>query len=129
MSDAVSSLDTSLSQLVDNQIDPAIQGAVYDIGDPLREALTSAGAPEPLADGVYLLEQVLPTDLEMPGDLLTNGVYFVADGLQDLVANNFDGFLQQLELIPTAAVSLSLFGDLLPVLGLEDLLAGVPLSI
>ena len=36
---------------------------------------------------------MLPTDLEMPGDLLTNGVYFVADGLQDLVANNFDGFL------------------------------------
>jgi hypothetical protein len=129
VSSAVSSVSTSLDQLVDDEIDPAIQAAVYDIGDPLRDVLTSIDAPAQLADGVYLLEQVLPSELELPGDFLTNDVYFASAGLQDLVANNFDGFIQELELIPTADVSVSLFMGLLPVLGLEDLLAGVPLSL
>jgi hypothetical protein len=73
---------------------PSIQAGVYDIGDPLRAALTSLGAPDQLAEGVYALEQVLPTLLEVPDDLLTNGVHFAATGLQDLVANDFDGFVQ-----------------------------------
>jgi PE-PPE domain len=129
VSDAFSSVDTSLSALVDDEIDPAIQSAVYDIGDPLREALTSLGAPAQLADGVYVLEQGLPTLLEVPNDLLTNGVHFAAIGLQDLVANNFDGFVQELELIPTGDITLSLAGGLLPLLGLEDVLTGFSLSI
>jgi hypothetical protein len=129
VSDAFSSVDTSLSALVDDEIDPAIQSAAYDIGDPLREALTSLGAPDQLANGVYILEQVLPTLAEVPNDLLTNGVHFAATGLQDLVANNFDGFVQELELIPTGDITLSLFGGLLPLLGLEDLLTGASLSI
>jgi PE-PPE domain len=129
VSDAFSSVDTSLSALVDDEIDPAIQSAVYDIGDPLREALTSLGTPDQLANGVYILEQVLPTLAEVPNDLLTNGVHFTATGLQDLVANNFDGFVQELELIPTGDITLSLFGGLLPLLGLEDLLTGASLSI
>jgi hypothetical protein len=73
---------------------PRHPGGVYDIGDPLRAALTSLGAPDQLAEGVYALEQVLPTLLEVPDDLLTNGVHFAATGLQDLVANDFDGFVQ-----------------------------------
>jgi hypothetical protein len=129
VSDAFSSVDTSLSALVDDEIDPAIQSAVYDVGDPLREVLTSLGAPDELAAGVYALEQVLPTLLEVPNDLLTNGVHFAATGLQDLVANNFDGFVQELELIPTGDITLSLFGGLLPLLALEDLLTGASLSI
>ena len=129
VSDAFSSVDTSLSALVDDEIDPAIQSAVYDIGDPLREALTSLGAPDQLANGIYILEQVLPTLAEVPNDLLTNDVHFAATGLQDLVANNFDGFVQELELIPTGDITLSLFGGLLPLLGLEDLLTGASLSI
>jgi hypothetical protein len=80
-------------------------------------ALTSLGAPDQLAEGVYALEQVLPTLLVVPDDLLTNGVDFAATGLQDLVANDFDGFVRELELIPT--------GDL----GLEALLTGASLSI
>ena len=66
---------------------PSIQAGVYDIGDPLRAALTSLGDPDQLAEGVYALEQVLPTLLEVPDDLLTDGVHFAATGLQDLVAN------------------------------------------
>ena len=118
VSGAFSSADTSLPALVDDEVDPAIQASVYDIGDPLRDALTSLGAPDQLADGVYALEQVLPTLLEVPNDLLTNGVHFAATGLQDLVANNFDGFVQELELIPTGDLTLSLFGRLLPLLGI-----------
>jgi hypothetical protein len=128
-SDAFSSADTALSDLVDNHIDPAIQATVYGIGDPLREALTSLGAPDQLAQGVYGLEQVLPTLLELPNDLLTNGVHFAAAALQDLVANNFDGFVQELELVPTGDVTLSLFGGFLPLLGLDYLLTGGSLSI
>jgi hypothetical protein len=108
---------------------PSVQASVYDIADPLRDALTSLGAPGQLADGVYALEQVLPTLLEVPNDLLTHGVHFAATGLQDLAANNFDGFVQELELIPTGDLTLSLFGGLLPLLGLEALLTGAPLSI
>ncbi|MGH3563400.1 MAG: PE-PPE domain-containing protein, partial [Mycobacterium sp.] len=126
---AVSSVETSLSQLVDDEIDPVIQAAVYGIGDPLRDALTSMNAPGELTDGVYLLEQVLPIVLEAPGNVVTNAVHFVATGIDDLAAGDFGGFAQQLELIPTADIALSLFTGLLPVLGLEDLLAGVPLSI
>lgn len=129
VSEAVSSADLSLSQLVNGEIDPAIQAAVFGIGDPLRDALTGLGAPGQLVDGVYLLEQVLPTELEVPGDVLTNAVHYGATGLQDLVANNFDGFVQELELIPPAVISLSLFTGLIPALGLADLVAGVPLSL
>jgi hypothetical protein len=129
VSDALSSADTSLSQLVNDEIDPAIQAAVFGIGDPLRDALTGVGAPEQLTDGVYLLEQVLPTELEVPGDVLANGVHFVAGALQDLVANNVDGFVQELELIPPAVISLSLFTGLIPLLGLADLTVGAPLSL
>jgi PE-PPE domain len=124
VSDAFSSADTALSELVDDQIDPAIQATVYDIGDPLRETLTSLGAPDQLADAVYIVEQLLPTVLEVPNDLLTNGFQFAATGLQDLVADNFDGFVQELELVPTGDTTLSLLGDLLPLLGLADLLTG-----
>jgi hypothetical protein len=53
----------------------------------------------------------------------------VAGGLQDLVTNNVDGFIQELELIPPAVISLSLFTGLIPLLGLADLVAGVPLSL
>ncbi len=129
VSDALSSASTSLSGLFDNHIDPAIQNGVYGIADLLQNALTSAGASSQVELGLYIIEQVLPTDLEMPGTLLTNDVDFVATGLQDLVADNFAGFVQELQLIPTADISLSLFGGLLPLLGLESFLAGVPLSI
>ncbi|WP_343602877.1 PE-PPE domain-containing protein [Mycobacterium sp.] len=129
VSGAISSLSASLSQLVDDQIDPAIQGAVYGTGDLLRDTLASAGAPSHVELGIYITEQLLPTELETPGTLLTNDVYFVAAGLQDLAANNFAGFLQELQLIPTADISLSLFAGLLPVLGLEDLIAGVPFNL
>jgi hypothetical protein len=125
----VGSLDTSLSALVNDQIDPAIQAGVFGIGDALREMLGAVNAPAQLAGAVYLLEQVLPTYLQSPGDILTNGVYFAATGLQDLVANDFAGFVQQLELIPTGVVTLSLFADLLPALGLDDLITGVPLNL
>jgi hypothetical protein len=83
----------------------------------VREALTSLGTADQLADGVYGVEQLLPTVLEVPDDLLTNGVHFAATGLQDLVADNFDGFVQELELVPTGDITLSLVGDLLPLLG------------
>jgi hypothetical protein len=81
----------------------------------------AVGAPEQLTNTIYLGEQLLPIVLETHGNVVTNAVHFMATGIGDLVAGDFGGFAQQLELIPTADIALSLFTGLLPLLGLEDL--------
>lgn len=130
LADVLSDLDTAASRLMDDQINPLVQQAIYGIGDPLRDALAELGASHQLTNAVYVGEQLLPLILEVPGNLVSNALHFVSEGVGDLAANDVNGFVEQLELIPAAATTLStLMGIGLPFLALQAILNGVPLTI
>lgn len=123
-------LDTLVSHVVNDQIGPLIQQAVYAVGDPLRNALTEIGADDQLTNAVYVFEQLLPIVFSGPGNIVTNDLHFLAEGANELVAGDFGGFVEQLELIPAGDVTIEvLMGIGLPFLALQSILAGVPLAI
>jgi len=123
-------LDTAATHLMDDQVNPLVQQAIYGIGDPLRDALAELGASNQLTNAVYVGEQLLPLILEVPGNLVSNALHFVSEGVGDLAANDIGGFVEQLELIPAAATTLgTLMGIGLPFLALQAIIEGVPLTI
>lgn len=64
---ALNGLDTAVGHIVNDEVYPLIQQGVYAVGDPLRAALTDAGASGQLTNAVYVAEQVLPIVLGGPG--------------------------------------------------------------
>jgi hypothetical protein len=64
-------LNALLNTVINDEVDPAIQSTVYGIGDSLRAALTSDGAPAQITNAVYVLEQIGPIGLETPAAFLT----------------------------------------------------------
>lgn len=127
---ALNSLDSVVGHVINDQLDPLIQQAVYAVGDPLRDALTDIGADDRLTNAVYVIEQLLPVVLGAPGNFVTNDLHFLAEGTNQLVAGDFGGFVDQLELIPAGDITMAaLMGLGLPFLALQSILAGVPLTI
>lgn len=130
VSGALNSLDSVVGHVINDQLDPLIQQAVYALGDPLRDALTDIGADNRLTNAVYVIEQLLPVVLGAPGNFVTNDLHFLAEGTNQLVAGDFGGFVDQLELIPAGDITMAaLMGLGLPFLALQSILAGVPLTI
>ncbi|KLO30121.1 hypothetical protein ABW16_07675 [Mycolicibacter heraklionensis] len=130
VSGALNSLDSVVGHVINDQLDPLIQQAVYALGDPLRDALTDIGADDRLTNAVYVIEQLLPVVLGAPGNFVTNDLHFLAEGTNQLVAGDFGGFVDQLELIPAGDITMAaLMGLGLPFLALQSILAGVPLTI
>lgn len=127
---ALNSLDSVVGHVINDQLDPLIQQAVYAVGDPLRDALTDIGADDRLTNAVYVIEQLLPVVLGAPGNFVTNDLHFLAEGTNQLVAGDFGGFVDQLELIPAGDITMAaLMGLGLPFMALQSILAGVPLTI
>ncbi|QZA06250.1 PE-PPE domain-containing protein [Mycolicibacter heraklionensis] len=130
VSGALNSLDSVVGHVINDQLDPLIQQAVYALGDPLRDALTDIGADDRLTNAVYVIEQLLPVVLGAPANFVTNDLHFLAEGTNQLVAGDFGGFVDQLELIPAGDITMAaLMGLGLPFLALQSILAGVPLTI
>lgn len=127
---ALNDLDLVASHIMNDQIHPFVQQTVYGIGDPLRDALASFGAADQLTNAVYVGEQLLPLILEVPGNLVTNTLHFVAEGAGALATGDVAGFVEQLELIPAAETTLGvLMGIGLPFLAAQAIAIGIPLDI
>lgn len=128
VSTGLTSLNSAVGNLINDQIDPLIPQVINGIGDPLENALSNAGAPEQLTNAVTTIEQLLPILLEAPGNIVTNDLNFMTVGFQDLAANDFAGFVQELELIPTVEVTIPIFIGGVGLFGLETILEGIPLT-
>jgi hypothetical protein len=122
-------LESLVTNVINDKLDPAIQSTVYGIGSALTPAATDVGAPAEITNAIYVGEQLSPFELEIPGLAVAVGVRDLVTGVEDLAAGNISGFGQELQTIGADSLIMDNFAAAFAIEALEAIATGVPLGI
>ncbi len=99
-------LDGLLNTAINDQLDPAITSGIASASESLSATLASQGASAQVTNAIHIGAQLLPVLVEGPGILLTANAQYLVNAIEDLAAGSLGGFVQNLQLIPAADLTL-----------------------
>ena len=99
-------LDGLLNTAINDQLDPAITSGIASANDSLSATLASQGASSQVTNAIHIGGQLLPLLVEGPGILLYADAQYFVNAIEDLAAGSLGGFVQNLQLIPAADLTL-----------------------
>jgi hypothetical protein len=117
-------LDGWLNTAVNDQLDPAITSGIASASDSLSATLAGQGASSQVTNAIHIGGQLLPLLVEGPGILLTADAQYFVNAIEDLAAGSLSGFIQNLQLIPTADLTLIVVGVALGALAGPAIISG-----